>query len=180
MSGDANLPDHIDDVVRAVAAVHKEHEQRATLLQRLAERITAVLGSPITTVVIVLAIAGWIAMNLFGARIGLTPPDPELKHIELAGTMAAVLIAILILATQRRENELEEQRSQLTLQFALLGEQKTAKLIELVEELRRDLPQVADRPDPVSSEMGKPADPRTVLDALRGNDPATEGVAKSD
>ena len=95
MSEDAELPDHVEEVVRAVAAVHDAHEQRATLLERSAERITALLGSPATIVAIVLLIVGWIALNLLAPMLGVTTPDPELKYIELAGTMAALVIARL-------------------------------------------------------------------------------------
>ena len=44
----------------------------------------------------------------------------------------------LILATQRRENQLAQLREQLNLELAILSEQKTAKVIQLLEESRRD------------------------------------------
>ncbi len=61
---------------------------------------------------------------------------------------------------------LAERRDQLTLQLAILADKKTAKVIELLEEMRRDAPAIADRADPESDEMAKPADPAEVLAAI--------------
>ena len=48
----------------------------------------------------------------------------------------------------------------------LLTEQKTAKLIDLLEELRRDLPNVKDRHDPEAAELQQSMNPDQVLAAL--------------
>ena len=48
-------------------------------------------------------------------------------------------MVVLILATQRREYQLAQLREQLTLELAILSEQKTAKVIQLLEESRRDM-----------------------------------------
>ncbi len=59
---------------------------------------------------------------------------------------------------------------------ALLTEQKVAKLIDLMEELRRDLPNVKDRPDPEAVELQQSMNPNRVLAALDegGTTPAKE------
>jgi uncharacterized membrane protein len=74
---------------------------------------------------------------------------------------------VLILATQRREDQLTQRREQLTLELAILSEQKTAKIIQLLEESRRDNPQMHDRHDPEAEAMAQPADPGSVLAAIR-------------
>ncbi len=72
----------------------------------------------------------------------------------------------MVLIKQNRLAKLEEQRVHLELQVNLLTEQKTAKLINLIEELRHDLPMVKDRHDPESEALQKPTDPEQVLSAL--------------
>ncbi len=62
-----------------------------------------------------------------------------------------------------------EQRSHLTLQINLLTEQKIAKLIELVEELRADLPDIRDRYDLEAQLMKQATDPQVVLNILQEN-----------
>ena len=79
----------------------------------------------------------------------------------------AFLVTVLILATQRRADSLADHREQLILQLAFVSEQKTAKIIGLLEELRRDSPQVRDRVDHVAEQMTEIVDPKAVSNALR-------------
>ena len=83
--------------------------------------------------------------------------------------VAALLIATGVLVQQTREDRLAEQRSHLILQINLLTEQKIAKLIELIEELREDLPTIRDREDLEARIMQQATDPQIVLDILREN-----------
>jgi uncharacterized membrane protein len=71
-----------------------------------------------------------------------------------------------VLIKQNRQEMLAEQRAQLSLQLNLLSEQKIAKLIALVEELRCDLPMVKDRYDPEAEVMKQPTDPQMVMTTL--------------
>jgi len=57
-------------------------------------------------------------------------------------TLSALLMTTLVLITANRQTRNAEERSHLDLQVNLLAEHKVAKLIALVEELRRDLPMV--------------------------------------
>jgi uncharacterized membrane protein len=81
-------------------------------------------------------------------------------------SLGALLTTTVVLITQNREAKLEKQRLELELQVNLLTEQKTTKLIRLLEELRRDLPMVKDRHDPEAAALQKPTDPGDVLAAL--------------
>jgi uncharacterized membrane protein len=85
--------------------------------------------------------------------------------------------------SQRRKDELSELREQLTLELAIMTEQKGAKLIALMEEMRRDNPLLANRVDTEADDMSAPADPEAVLEAFQETqDPAAaegDGVAAS-
>lgn len=52
------------------------------------------------------------------------------------------------------------------MQIALLTEQRSAKLIELLEELRRDLPNVHNRMDEAAELMAQASDPAAIVEAL--------------
>lgn len=91
---------------------------------------------------------------------------PALAWVEYAGTMCALIVSLLILATQRREDKPAERRAKLTLELALLTDRKTSKLVALLEELRRDHPQVVDRIDPETEAMANAADPKAMLEAI--------------
>ncbi len=56
----------------------------------------------------------------------------------------------------------------------MLTEQKIAKLIKLVEELREDLPTMRDRHDFEAEVMQQATDPQVVLDILQDNLKSTE------
>jgi uncharacterized membrane protein len=52
------------------------------------------------------------------------------------------------------------------LQVNLLTEEKTSKIIQLLEELRRDMPDVRTKDDDEAAELAKPADAKAVLTAI--------------
>jgi uncharacterized membrane protein len=53
------------------------------------------------------------------------------------------------------------------LELAILSEQKTAKVIQLLEESRRDNPLILNRVDQEAEAMAQPADPQSVLDTIK-------------
>lgn len=161
------LPPHIEDTVQAIAQVHLEHHRRATPVQRAVDRMTRFVGRPRFVGLMTAAFAIWIALNLALHLLHQEPLDPSpFPWLETFATLLALYISVLILITQRRENELTEHREQLTLELSILSEKKGAKIIELLEELRRDMPSVRERVDAEASEMAKPADPQAVLQAI--------------
>jgi uncharacterized membrane protein len=78
----------------------------------------------------------------------------------------ALVTTTIVLIAQNRQTRFEQQRAHLDLQVNLLTEQKVAKVIHLLEELRRDLPMVKDRHDPQAHEMQKRADTAQLASAL--------------
>lgn len=156
------LPDPVQESVDVVAAFQMAGPTSA--LQRAIERTTAFIARPALVVVLLAIVAVWIGGNLAAHGHGFDAAPFNL--LELAATLAGLFIAILILVTQRREDQLAERRAQLTLELALLADKRSAKLISLLEEMRRDHPELADRLDPESEDMAKPADPKSVLAAI--------------
>ena len=63
------------------------------------------------------------------------------------------------------------------MELALLSEQKTAKVIQLLEEFRRDTPQVHDRVDRQADAMAEPVDPQRVIEAIKETHGEIEEVA---
>ena len=164
----AILPPHIEATVAAIARLHAEHHKRATPLQRFTEDITARAGRSVAVAWLTAATAAWIGINLVLVAVGRAPPDPPpFPWLELVVSLGALYMTVLILSTQRREDELAGHREQLTLELAILGDQKAAKIIELLEELRRDHPAIHDRVDHDAHAMSTPADPQAVLDAIK-------------
>jgi uncharacterized membrane protein len=162
------LPGHIEGTVQAIAKLHAEHHERATPFQKFTEDLTDRAGRPNFMVLLMVAVAGWIALNLAMVGLGRRPLDePPFTGLELAVSLAALFMTVLIRSTQRRDDELASRREQLTLELAILSDQKAAKIIELLEELRRDDPTLRNRVDHDAAAMSAAADPQAVLDAIK-------------
>ena len=161
-------PTHIEHTVQAIARLRAEHDRRASPLQRTLERFTARAGSPGFVVFLTLLVTSWIGLNCFLLAVGKRPIDePPFYWMQGAVALAALYMTVFILATQRREDELASRHEQLTLELAMLSEQKTAKIISLLEELRQDHPEIRDRIDREAAAMSSPADSRSILEALK-------------
>lgn len=165
---DPTLDDHVEDAVQSLTDLHAEHHAGSSPLQKVIDRITDLMGRPAFAVALAGVVAIWIAV---ASQAHKGVHDPAFAWLELAATLAALFVAVLILVSQRRETHLSERRAQLTLEMALLTDKKTAKLVELLETLRRDLPAVRDRVDAETEAMMTPEDPREVLEALKARDP---------
>jgi len=162
------LPAHVDEALQAIANMQMAHHEEASFLARIVDRITATVARPGFLIYLGAAAMLWIGANVLLGRAGLSMPDaPPFALLELAVSCAGLFIAVLILASQRRADRLANLRQQMTLEVALLTTQKTSKLIELIEEFRRDSPNVKDRIDPVAMEMADAPDHDTVLQAVQ-------------
>ena len=162
------LPAHIEETIQAIARLQAEHRRNATPLQHSVERITAVIGRTTFVGGLTIVLALWVGGNLLAAQLRLPMFDaPPFNWLQGVCGILALYITVFILSTQRRENELSELREQLNLEIVITNEQKTAKVIQLLEELRRDMPQVANRYDPEASAMSQPANPEVMLEAIK-------------
>jgi uncharacterized membrane protein len=162
------LPAHIEDTVQAIAKLHADHRQQAGPLQRAVDQSTAWIGRPEGIAVVTALIAAWVVGNVFAHAGGLRPLDPPpFNWLQGALSLVALYVTLFILTTQRRDDELASYREQLTLELAILGEQKSAKIIALLEEMRRDHPALRNRVDEEAAAMAVAADPQAVLDAIK-------------
>ena len=159
-----------EQIGQNISAVHEfytREELKRSASQRHAESIGGFVGRPAFLVVILLFATFWIGANLALPLSGLLPFDAAPFHL-LQGivALAALLTTAVVLIKQNRVDRLAEQRSHLDLKVALLIEQKTAKLIDLIEELRRDLPNVKNRHDSGAAVLQQAMSPEAVLAAL--------------
>jgi uncharacterized membrane protein len=111
--------------------------------------------------------------------LGYRPLDPPpFAGLADFASLASLCLVVVIVTTQRRDDRLARHRELLTLELAILTEQKAAKAIALLEELRRDFPLVHDRVDPQADIMAKPADPQTVIEAIKETRTVAEKLSR--
>lgn len=160
------LPDHIGQNIEAIVALHTNAERNVPRHQRILETVSTFLGRPAFLYSSLLVVALWLLPNAL-PDLGLPQFDPPpFDLLQLALGIVALPMTIVVLVKQDRQEKLAEQRAQLSLQLDLLSEQKIAKMIALIEELRRDLPDVKNRYDPEAEEMKQAADPQVVMETL--------------
>lgn len=169
--------DQISENIEAVLEFYAREEQKISRSQRIFERISLFAGQPIFLALILLFVALWMLTNGVLHQAGMHQFDPAPFFWLQGGVgLGALLTATVVLTKQNRLARLAEQRAHLDLKVTLLTEQKTAKLIHLLEELRRDLPNVRNRDDPEAAALQRSMNADAVLAALDERSDAEERV----
>ncbi|HEX4858963.1 MAG TPA: DUF1003 domain-containing protein [Usitatibacteraceae bacterium] len=159
--------DQISQNLKAILEFYTREQEKLSSSQRLVERFSGFIGRPAFLGIILVFAALWIVFNAILRATGSGEFDPP-PYFWLQGivSLGALITTNVVLATQNRLAQLEERRAHLDLKVTLLTEQKAAKLIDLLEELRRDLPGVPDRHDPAAAALQQSMNPDLVLAAL--------------
>jgi uncharacterized membrane protein len=159
--------DQINLNIAAVQEFYDREDEKLTASQRLLEGISAFVGRPAFVGISLLFVVSWIVADSILLMLGY-PEFDEAPFFGLQGIvgLCALLIGTVVLTKQNRLARLTEQRANLDLKVTLLTEQKAAKLIDLIEELRRDLPNVQNRHDPDAANLQHAMNPSLVLAAL--------------
>jgi len=157
---------HILESAEANARLFAEHHQGSTTHDRLIRRLTLMVAEPRSLLVLSVFIAGWMGSNFVLMQLGRKAFDPP-PFSALQGIIGVigVYLVLFILATQRRDEVLVDRREQLILQLTIIGDRKNAKIIELLEEMRRDSPDIKDRVDAEAESLAVVAEPEIVLEA---------------
>jgi len=156
--------EQISQNIESIAAFYVREEQKISPAQRALESFSAFLGKPHYLGLILGFAALWMLMNVLPHLLGLAVFDPApFSWLHLVISLGGLITATVVVITQNRFAKLEEQRAHLDLQVNLLTEQKVTKIINLLEELRRDLPMVKDRHDAEAAAFQQPTDPHVVL-----------------
>jgi uncharacterized membrane protein len=163
-----HLSRHIAETVQAVVQLHADHRLRSTRVEKVVDRWTAALGRPSSIIWLVCVVTFWVGLNLLLRHVGYVPFDrPPFPWLNNALAVIGLVVLILILSTQRRADQLADVREQITLELASLTERKVAKVIDLIEELRRDSPHLTDRVDHEAREMAERKHPGEMLGVIK-------------
>jgi len=167
---DQSAPSTLDPIGQntdTILAFYMREERNITHSQRILESIGGALGSPVGLGAILSFIALWILANVVTKHLGIMTFDPPpFSWLQGVIGVGALVTTIVVLVKQNRLAKMEERRAHLELQVNLLTEQKATKIINLLEELRRDLPMIKDRHDAEATAFQQPTDPESVLAAL--------------
>ena len=162
-----NELDQTNQNLEAVLDFYNREEKKISSSQRLIEHFSNLIGQPIFIGIALLFVAAWLLTSIYLQKFHIAEIDPAPFHYlqGLVG-LGALLISTIVLIKQNRLGKLEERRSHLDLKVMLLTEHKAAKLIQLIEELRRDLPNVKNRNDEEATNLKQAISPEEVIATL--------------
>ena len=156
--------DTISQNVESILAFYSHEEKKISRSQRALENFVVFVGRVFFLFCILVFVGLWILANVLPSEFGGVQFDePPFFWLQGIVSLVALLTTTIVLIKQNRMSKFEDQRAHLNLQIILLTEQKTTKIIHLLEELRRDLPMVKDRHDPEAAKFQRPTDPHRVL-----------------
>ena len=135
--------------------------------QRTIERLVSVVSLPVFFYAAAAGVALWFGVNMWLPTIGYHRLDsPPFPWLQTGMSVAAFLLATMILITQNRQAKIAARRAHLDLQVNLLVDRKVGKVIQLLEEIRRDSPYLNNRLDPEAVALQVVADPVAVAESL--------------
>lgn len=163
------FPDDIlPDIAQATAKIRSAHQHETSRLQRNVDHLTALVGRPGFIAILTTMVGVWMAANMLAPHWGIRPLDPPpFAWLQMATSAGAIFVAVLILTTQRRADRLADHRAQLMLELIITTDRKISKIIELIEEQRRDSPTIVNRVDGEAAIMSTPSDAHAVLKAIK-------------
>jgi len=161
------IPPPVRQNITTIAELLRSFEERASGHQRAIEAIIRRVGRPKTLYGLVALVAAWMIYNVVARWMTwplFDPPPFNLLCTILSVFSAAV--TTMVLTAQLRLRGDSERRAHLELQVSLLAEQEATKVIQMLEELRRDLPNVRDRHDEMAEAFQEAIDPKSVISTL--------------
>ena len=167
---DRPLPDLLPSAQENLKQLNEFQDREEADVPWLQARIEAVskfFGSSSYFVFVVLFIAGWIAVNAWGAHAGWAHYDePPFFWLQGLVSANALLLTVSVLIRQNRMAKQAARRAHLDLHVNLLTEEKVSKVLEVVHELAKAGGRpVADEAE--VRELATAADPAALLSAIK-------------
>jgi uncharacterized membrane protein len=170
---DDALSETIDRNISALLRHEAEQARRATLQDRIADRIAAFAGSMPFVYLHVIAFGAWISLNIV-PQPWVEPWDPTLVILAMVASVEAIFITTFVLITQNRMAEVSERRANLNLQISLLAEHETTRMMALVSAIAEHL-EIRTSVDSEVRELQRDVEPEAVLSRIEEEEERDRG-----
>jgi uncharacterized membrane protein len=158
--------------VAAIMDMQRKEAAGRTVQDRLAELMTHFSGSMAFVYFHAIWFGLWMLLNLGLLKIPhITEFDPyPFGLLTLVVSLEAIFLSTFVLIAQNNLAAVSERRAELDLQVNLLAEQKTAKILELLDHIARELDsmhaQFNYRPDAETQALKLSPEPQDVLEVI--------------
>lgn len=164
---DDRLKQIVGENAELKALLEEQNRIHLTSLHQPIERFAMLVARPQFIVTALVLFALWILVNTELLFQNIKPWDvPPYYWLQGMIGVFSLVITTAVLVTQSRQAKLADQRADVQLQITVLIGQRTAKLIELHEELRRDLPNVQNRQDEEAEVLQQSMTPKALIETL--------------
>jgi uncharacterized membrane protein len=172
--------------VAAVVEMQRKEAAGRTLQDRLAAAMTAFSGSMAFVYIHAVWFGLWFLLNMGILRIPyVTQFDPyPFGLLTLVVSLEAIFLSTFVLIAQNNLSALSERRAELDLHVNLLAEQKTAKVLELLDHMAQQLDTMHGKfsytPDPETQALKLSPEPDEVLTVMEqvAREGTPEGVRR--
>jgi uncharacterized membrane protein len=142
----------------------REEDRNRSFTVKLADAITAQIGTMTFVYIHALAVGAWIALNKIWPVPGWVW-DPSLVILATAASVEAIFLSTFILISQNKMQERADQRAELSLQISLLAERESTRLLEIVLAMAARLG-VSHEASEEASELARSTDVLSILDEI--------------
>ena len=155
--------------IAAVTKAQRQVTEARTAQGRIADSITTFAGSMAFVYIHAVWFGLWILLNIGKLHIPhVSEFDPfPFGLLTLIVSLEAIFLSTFVLISQNRLAQASERRSELDLQVNLLAEQKATKVLEMLDEMTKQLDKMSHRftfkPDPEVQALKVSPEPQEVL-----------------
>lgn len=156
------------EVLALTRQLSHEHNDEAGRLQHLVDWCTGVFANPTFSLFLTGLILLWMLLNLCIYWFRLSSIDPA-PFVWLTGaiTTLSLYCVVLVLSTQRRGEKLMSRLERLSVEMAVIGDEKISKVIELLENARRLREGSESERDVEADRLSKPIDHAAISRAIK-------------
>lgn len=113
-------------------SIKAKADAKRTMVEKLADFMTATFGSIKFLVVNVIVFVLWILINT-GQIKGISPFDPyPFIHLTTIVSLEAIILAIFVLISQNRNLKLDELREETNLKINIISEKENIKIMKML------------------------------------------------
>jgi uncharacterized membrane protein len=117
---------------RLARSLKAEFDSRRSFLERIADKLTSLVGSMPFLLLNVAWFSIWIAINV-GAVPGIEPFDPfPFGFLTMVVSLEAIVLAIVVLVSQNRASKVDDLRQEVMLQLNVLTEEEMTKMMNML------------------------------------------------
>jgi uncharacterized membrane protein len=158
--------------ITAISQMQRDATQARHLQDRIADLITAFSGSMAFVYMHAVWFGLWIMLNIGLIHVPhITEFDPyPFGLLTMIVSLEAIFLSTFVLVSQNRLSEASEKRAELDLQVNLLSEQKASKVLEMLDQMTKQLDAMSDqfnfKHDPEVEALKGSPEPQEVLQVI--------------